>query len=746
MMQPIATQSTDVAALPTDVGTQAGTDPSADKYSLFADFMASEEKHHSAPKKGGAEGTASGDKGASGATNADTINESPSVSANEGSGNREEIVAEPLDNRKATGQQQATTDNNAKRGGKYVEDSAKNSDAADNHQSVSQQDLDYINFVESVRQLTQADESIKKGVKEEDGALVDPRALPEKGDWGDLVNLFKQVDDIEYLTPVSPKQDGAESPDNFVNPDVLNKLVTTLEDITGENSGKSLEELVAIAKSVLSALEKLKNASQHESNDVVVDGISNAENLLNTESNALQNEVEVLANPNNDSISDTDGASDELLEEALITESANSVTAQSEFDAAIAELARLLQSSNKQDRDAGNPRADSFAGLPHQSASNEVTDSQQLNQTVTDIDEAAIANDTALLKAVITRTTSGSVEGAKASNSNVENSVINSDLQKNDLQKSELQQASTKNVETGVTAKDIDIVSEHIDVKQLAELPEVAQKSVIEVISQKIVTSLGGNAAQAQEQIKGALQSAIAEFNAQVAQGREPGINLQEVVSQTLTEAGISVTPDVQANVDQQLNQSFTLLSVAKAVTAGSEINEQSGSVVAAMSENSQIQSEASKSLQQSAGLEKPVNFTKPEGQQQLAEKIRWMVNARQTMAEIRLDPPELGSMQVRVNVAGEAASVSFVVQSAAAREAIADAMPKLRDMLAEQGIELGESHVQQQDEKQSQDGQDKNGSAFTHSGFGAEDEEEIGHLVEQRVSRNLLGGIDDYA
>ena len=113
-------------------------------------------------------------------------------------------------------------------------------------------------------------------------------------------------------------------------------------------------------------------------------------------------------------------------------------------------------------------------------------------------------------------------------------------------------------------------------------------------------------------------------------------------------------------------------------------------------------------------------------------------------MAEIRLDPPEMGSMQVRVNVSGEAASVNFVVQSAAARDAIADAMPKLRDMLSEQGIELGEAFVQQQD-RQAHDGQDEN-QGFAGTGNEAFDyEEEDVNVIEQPVTRQLQGGVDAY-
>ena len=129
------------------------------------------------------------------------------------------------------------------------------------------------------------------------------------------------------------------------------------------------------------------------------------------------------------------------------------------------------------------------------------------------------------------------------------------------------------------------------------------------------------------------------------------------------------------------------------------------------------------------------------QGQQQIAEKIRWMVNGRQSMAEIRLDPPEMGSMQIRLNVSGDSASVSFVVQSQQAKEALNEAMPRLRDMFSEQGLDLGESFVSQQNSGEAGDGEfaDQQGG-----GFGESADEET-KSQETHVVRPANGLIDDY-
>ena len=154
-------------------------------------------------------------------------------------------------------------------------------------------------------------------------------------------------------------------------------------------------------------------------------------------------------------------------------------------------------------------------------------------------------------------------------------------------------------------------------------------------------------------------------------------------------------------------------------------------------------QADVSKANLTQAILEKPANILKPEGQTQFAEKIRWIVNARNSFAEIRLDPPDLGSVQVKVNMSGEAATVNFVVQSPQARDALDQALPRLREMLNQQGIELGQSSVQQ--DQQQQNGEQQQGQ-FAEGKADDGMDEIAGEVIEQRVINGSAGGIDFYA
>ncbi len=85
---------------------------------------------------------------------------------------------------------------------------------------------------------------------------------------------------------------------------------------------------------------------------------------------------------------------------------------------------------------------------------------------------------------------------------------------------------------------------------------------------------------------------------------------------------------------------------------------------------------------------------TDPKFSQEVFERVTIMANQQVKSAEIQLDPPELGQLQIQIRLAGEQASVTINSQHANVRDLIEQALPQLRDMLEEQGIELADAHV----------------------------------------------------
>jgi len=79
---------------------------------------------------------------------------------------------------------------------------------------------------------------------------------------------------------------------------------------------------------------------------------------------------------------------------------------------------------------------------------------------------------------------------------------------------------------------------------------------------------------------------------------------------------------------------------------------------------------------------------------QALGQKVVWMANGEQQSASLTLNPPDLGPLQVVLSVTNNHATANFTAAQPEVRQALESAMPKLREMLADAGIQLGQANV----------------------------------------------------
>ena len=78
----------------------------------------------------------------------------------------------------------------------------------------------------------------------------------------------------------------------------------------------------------------------------------------------------------------------------------------------------------------------------------------------------------------------------------------------------------------------------------------------------------------------------------------------------------------------------------------------------------------------------------------QLGDRLLMMAADKLQFAEIRLSPAELGPLRIRVSIDDGAASVTFHAQHAITRDALEQAMPRLRELLADNGLTLAEGRI----------------------------------------------------
>lgn len=84
-----------------------------------------------------------------------------------------------------------------------------------------------------------------------------------------------------------------------------------------------------------------------------------------------------------------------------------------------------------------------------------------------------------------------------------------------------------------------------------------------------------------------------------------------------------------------------------------------------------------------------PVPVGAAEWGERIMGKLSWLTAQNVSVAEIHITPPELGPLEVRVQVQNEQATVTVHATTPAVREQLEAQSLRLRDMLAEQGIEL---------------------------------------------------------
>lgn len=149
-----------------------------------------------------------------------------------------------------------------------------------------------------------------------------------------------------------------------------------------------------------------------------------------------------------------------------------------------------------------------------------------------------------------------------------------------------------------------------------------------------------------------------------------------------------------------------------------------------------------------------PLPLRHPEqSAQALQEQVQFLLNRKLDTVEIRLDPPELGNLQIKLHLNQDQAQVGIVVQNSHARELLEQTLPRLREMLAQQGIQLGQTQVQQQSQQQqggaSGQGQDLRG-APGHSGSSLDNGSDVGTdealTLQQHTVTGSAHAVDYYA
>ncbi len=108
-----------------------------------------------------------------------------------------------------------------------------------------------------------------------------------------------------------------------------------------------------------------------------------------------------------------------------------------------------------------------------------------------------------------------------------------------------------------------------------------------------------------------------------------------------------------------------------------------------------------------------------------MAGRVVWMAREGLQRADLKLNPAHLGPVEVRLTINNDQASVSFVAQNPATREALEQSLPRLREGFQSNGLSLANADVSDQAMSQGQDEYQQTGSGILFS-QDIDDEEQI--------------------
>ena len=126
-----------------------------------------------------------------------------------------------------------------------------------------------------------------------------------------------------------------------------------------------------------------------------------------------------------------------------------------------------------------------------------------------------------------------------------------------------------------------------------------------------------------------------------------------------------------------------------------------------------------------------------------LGNQVLWQARVGNQQAEIRLDPPELGPIEVRISQKDSETHLHFVVGHQATREQLEQAMPRLRELFGQGGLQLGQVAVEQ-GQRETASGRDQQPSSSASGSDSNSNRRDDSVATPSRLLSTSL--IDDYA
>jgi flagellar hook-length control protein FliK len=145
--------------------------------------------------------------------------------------------------------------------------------------------------------------------------------------------------------------------------------------------------------------------------------------------------------------------------------------------------------------------------------------------------------------------------------------------------------------------------------------------------------------------------------------------------------------------------------------------------------------------VSQQKALEIPVPVTNPQWGDKFSDHVVWLGQNDVKSAVINIHPEELGPLEINVKVVKDTATVTIASHSAQVRDIVDQAIPRLREMMADQGIHLSDVQINadQRSNQFSQNNGNNNEAQEDNSATGPDGETQLVSTIKKPPSDRLV-------
>ena len=143
-------------------------------------------------------------------------------------------------------------------------------------------------------------------------------------------------------------------------------------------------------------------------------------------------------------------------------------------------------------------------------------------------------------------------------------------------------------------------------------------------------------------------------------------------------------------------------------------------------------QSKPAMAESKSVDIRLAVPFSRKDWSEQLGKQLGFLVSRNMDSAQIQLDPPELGPLQVRIHMQQDQVALQIQSQHGMVRDAVDQSLSRLQELFSEEGLELVSVDVSDGESNRESTNEGQEGGTDLATEQGAESDENLTPVVSR--------------